>query len=223
MATGCAFPDCGLPPSSALRGCSSCDGTVHHACFAQFCFDHKLPDPEGNSAYCWACVLKDPCYKKFAGLSPPADKENGDAVDPCDEESASGIAPSNDDGTTQVGVVADDGGVVREDVEGEEQVQDGGAEESQNANAPLESLSDKREADKLGTHSNQVLSDGTRVLMSFGVPPAWYGGIVKLPRTIDDRTDDSSTTVYIAFDDGELRNFATGMTACELESRHDFV
>ena len=53
----CKFPGCSheLPP----RECSGCDaGALHHFCFAEFCEQWEIPDPESNAAYCWECTAE---------------------------------------------------------------------------------------------------------------------------------------------------------------------
>lgn len=106
--------------------------------------------------------------------------------------------------------VASDGGAPRLPQSKEEKVDDSNANDVSNADAEGDPESAMEEAVPSSANASQAFSDGDRVLMAFGVPAQWYGGIVKLSRTVDDRPDESSSDVYIAFDDGELRKFSKG-------------
>lgn len=213
MATTCAFPQCGLPVDAGLRECSSCVGKLHHACFAQWCFDNKLPDPEGIAAYCWGCVLKDPSYKKIAEQGAQAEDvlstlESFEALEQIDPNGGEPFlvqpTPVEDASSNTVGQLEGSS------LLGEEQLNADFFDENEDAGT-LNEVIQPASASTPASNVSQALREGARVLMSFGVPPCWYGGIVKLPRTADDSIDDMSDSMYVAFDDGELRKFSKGL------------
>lgn len=207
MATiSCAFPRCGLPKNGALRGCSDCSGRLHHACFAQWCFDNTVADPPGDQAFCWSCVLVLPQYKGIAATANV--DETGDLENLVNAAGTDLLALVAETCASNNDVVAcqqsSDSEPQLTEVDGNRDAEPDNPSEDAGSSVPPSN------GETIETN-DEFLRDGVRVLMSFGVPPSWYGGIVKLPRTTEDTTDDSSTSVYIAFDDGELRRFTKGM------------
>lgn len=211
MATNtCLFPRCGLPKDGALRDCSDCRGRLHHACFAQWCFDNSVDDPPGGQAFCWSCVLVLPKYKDIAAtlnVDETADFDNFENA-----ASSDVLALLGETDSSKNDVIA-----CHHSYNSEPQL----PEKDCNHDAPQDhgsaddgSLLPPSNGVTIEVNNDDLLRDGARVLMSFGVPPVWYGGVVKLPRTTEDTTDDSSASVYIAFDDGELRRFTKGMIVC---------
>ena len=51
----CTFSNAELKPNPC--DFPGCDRRVHHFCCATFCNRHGLADPEGQTRYCWQCVM----------------------------------------------------------------------------------------------------------------------------------------------------------------------
>lgn len=81
---------------------------------------------------------------------------------------------------------------------------------------------DNKEATESPTMNSHVVSDsvemswmtdGCRVLLSFGLPPTWHGGMLKFCPSQAAPSDGQCSEMYVAFDDGELRKFHRGECA----------
>lgn len=185
MATaGCEYPLC-TNGIEATRSCSTpeCEGRLHHFCFTSFTFRNNLPEPEGDDSYCWECVAD--LGECDAAVAADLDLRAAAAESQrliSNSSKANATPPPEDDEEEEA---ADE-----HDTRIEHNQSDCDCEASGAGEKPLS-----------GGSCSWLRSNG-RILMAFGCPSAWYGGVVK-----SHPDGDASAELYIAFDDGEIRKF----------------
>lgn len=178
----------------SLRQCSAaqCEKHLHHCCFTGWCAKHGVEDPEGNASFCWSCVLQTPGYAAAVGAASTTEPRSTDRITDVDDKAKEG------DGLPQG--LEQSGGSDSVEVE---QVRP----EAESTNKSLTSACDAvNGGTQVAACKLSLRFDGCRVLMAFGLPAKWYGGVL--------RCIGGSPIAYIGFDDGELRKFDQGTYTC---------
>lgn len=206
---------------------------------------NNVTEPPAGDAFCFACAtasLDDFMQPDEAGQAealPAAKEAKAKGRSNEEPEFESGVAIDTSAPVKRMRVASPTDGQLLEESEGheaivgemkgeeiEEEVEEehsGGHRDDCGGPAQMESISTLErgggnEAEGQAQESTEWWrADGSRVLMSFGLPPVWEGGVVKLCKGED--VDTKRT--YIAFDDGELRAFSQGawQTTRELRCR----
>lgn len=223
-----------MPSTAASRQCSttSCSEQLHHMCFSEWCNEQHVEDPPNNAAYCWLCVeqtlAKDSTFAKEKEEElQPAVCEDGEMseseqddeskseqkIEEIEQEEAS-AQERNEHSDANDGIEQETG-----EGNGEDAVFTSKTDGSSGTTPHLRPADPKTQPDtsQVVEESGEMswMTDGCRVLLSFGVPPTWHGGMLKYcPSFAASNDDQCSTEMYIAFDDGELRKIPRGVCYC---------